>query len=268
MVRVIDSPSGGTRGEGKVQIVDDKTVNITIVEKDQKQHNFSLAYEDVTLVTIGDWPLQNVEDVFVQMTPELDDIEYIRPRNGTFYVEFSHFGAEPGELPTIRHYERGKPFPTAKWENPERYASFALYKVLALGPYPSNSPYVGMQIMDMLTYEWEWDENLDEWMLVGSERKKWHEQVITTLDVFGFDLQHDTLGMGELYDAGGPADIPNVLPELEDLLKSRSRLGVMELKNGWVQTDTIRRAQSGMTKAKLEQILGEEEPLGNQIGPE
>lgn len=260
MTRVIDSPSAGTRGEGKVEIIDAKTARVNIVDKDKKQHDFTLVYDQgVNRVSIGDWPLQNVEDVYVQMTPELDDIEYIRPRNGVFYVEFSRFGADPGKLPTIRYYERGKPFPTAKWENPERYASFALYKILALGPYPDAGPYVGMEIMDMLTYEWEWDENLDEWLLVGSERKKWHEHVLASLDVFGFDLQHDNMGIGEMYDAGGPAEIPNILPELEDILQSRARLGVMELKNGWVQVDSIKRAQSGMTKEKLQRIISGDE---------
>lgn len=260
MVKVIDSPSGGTRGEGRVEITGANTASVHIIDRDKKQHTFSLAYDQgIDKVLIGQWPLQAVDDVYVQMTPELDDIEYIRPRNGVFYVEFSRFGAEPGKLPTIRHYDAGKPFPTAKWDNPERYAYFALYTVLALGPYPSNSEYIGMEIMDMTTYEWELDENLDEWLLVGSERKKWHEQVLATLNVFGFDLQHDQLGVGEMYDAGGPSEIPNILPELEDILKQRARLGVMELKNGWVQVDSIKLAQAGMNKEKLAQIISGEE---------
>ena len=107
MVKIIDSPSAGVRGEGGLTIIDNNTVKVEILDKEQKKHKFTLTYEQgVNRVSIGDWPLQNVDDVFIQMTPELDDILYIRPRNGTFYVQFDHFGAEPGELPTIRYYER------------------------------------------------------------------------------------------------------------------------------------------------------------------
>ena len=260
MTRVIDSPSAGTRGDGKVQVIDDKTIKVTIVDKEKKKQDFTLTYEQgVNMVQIGGWQLQSVDDVNIKMTPELDDIETISPRNGVFYVEFDQFGAEPGKLPTIRYKEEGKPFPTAKWENPERYLSYPLYKILAIGPYPAHSPYTGMNIMDFITYEWEWDDNLDEWLLVGSKRKKWHEHVLTTLDVFGFDLQHDNLGIGEMYDANGPAEIPNILPELEDIFKSRGRLVMVEMKDGWIQMDSIKRAQTGMTKEKLMNIVNGEE---------
>ena len=249
MTRVIDSPSVGTRGDGRVQIVDDNTVQVTIVDKDKKKHEFTLVYDQgVNMVQIDEWQLQNVDDVNIKMTAELDDIETISPRNGIFYVEFSQFGSEPGKLPTIRYKEEGKPYPTAKWENPERYLSYPLYRILAIGPYPSHSPYDGMKIMDFVTYEWEWDENLEEWMLVGSKRKKWHDHVLNMLDVFGFDLQHDNLGIGEMYDANGPAEIPNILPELEDILVSRDRLVMVGMENGWIQMDSVKRAQAGMTK--------------------
>jgi len=260
MTRVIDSPSAGTRGDGTVKVVDNHNVRIVIVDKEKKSHEFNLTYDQgVNMVSIGDWPLQSIEDVNIKMTPDLDDIETISPRNGVFYVEFDVFGAEPGKLPTIRYKEEGKPFPAAKWENPERYLSYPLYKILAVGPYPDDSPYIGMTIMDFLTYEWEWDENLEEWLIVGSKRRKWHEHLLSFLDVFGYDLQHDTLGMGEMYDAGGPAEIPNILPELEGILQERGRLAIVEMENGWIQSDSIKRAQAGMTKERLRSIVSGDE---------
>jgi len=187
------------------------------------------------------------------LTPDKLDIQYIRPRNGTFFVEFSRFGAEEGELPTIRYDEGGKPFPGAKWENPERNKCYPLYEVINVGPYE------GMECLDVLTYEFEWDEILEEFTIVGSVRKKWHDHLLTFLNVFGFDLQNDTLHYtGEDYDAGGPTTIPNVLPELEDILKSRrasGKLGQINLSDGWIDSKTMSTGPWGMTKETLQAAM-------------
>jgi len=249
-MKVIDSPSGGLRGKGSVRVIDDKRIAVVLEEKDGKTHNIEITYDPgVKFATVGDWQVQDVDDVFIQLTPDLEDIQYIRPRNGLFFVSFSRFGAEEGELPTLRYYPRGKPFQGAKWENPERYAFFGLYKIIGAGEY------TGMEIMDMLTYEFEWDENLEEFLVVGSERKKWHEQLLTTLNVFGFDIQRDELHPGEFVDAGGPSAIQNILPEIEDILQQRNKLGQMFVKDGWVQPDSIKPGPYGHTPQSYAQMM-------------
>lgn len=250
-ITVIESPSGGPRGEGRIEVLSDTQVQVFLKDKDGKTSVHILEYpQGVNMVKIGNWQLQAVTDVFVQLTQDKLDIQYIRPRNGTFYVEFVRFGAEEGELPTIRYDEGGKPFPGAKWENPERYKCYPLYEIVNLGQYE------GMECLDVLTYEFEWDENLEEFAIVGSVRKKWHEHLITFLNVFGFDLQNDNLHYtGEEYDAGGPTTIANILPELEDILRSRKRLGQVTLGDGWIDSKSIGTGPFGMTKESLQAAM-------------
>jgi hypothetical protein len=247
-MKIVDSPTGGLRGEGSVQVVNDTQVGITIKEKDGKQHHLTLEYpQGVKLVQIGNWQLQDVDDVFIQLTQDKSDIKFIRPRNGTFYTQFARFGAEEGELPTILYSEMGKPFAGAKWDNPARYRYYVLYEIFAAAQYS------GMEILDVLTYEFEYDENIEDWVIVGSERKKWHTHNLTYLNVFGFDAQHDSFAFeGKTFDAGGPELIAFVLPELEEILQQRDRVGQVTVKDGWVTPELIIPGPFGMTKEALE----------------
>jgi hypothetical protein len=251
MVKVVDSPSGGPRGKGRVEVIDNTNVRITITDREEKTSIHDLEFsQGVDMAPVGNWKLQSVEDVFIQLTQDKEEIQYIRPRNGTFYVEFAQFGAEEGELPTIRYDEGGKPFPGAKWENPARYKCYPLYEIINLGPYQ------GMEVLDVLTYEFEYDENLEEFAVVGSVRRKWHEHLLTVLGVFGFDLQHDDLlYTAEEYDADGPVTIPNVLPQLEDIFRSRKKLGQVTLNDGWIDSKTISNGPFGMTKESLQAAM-------------
>ena len=251
MVKVIESPSGGPRGRGRVEIVDDEHVKVTVTDREEKTSVHTLEYpQGVEMVRIANWKMQNVEDVFIQLTPDKEDIQYIRPRNGNFYVKFARFGAEEGELPTIRYDEGGKPFPGAKWENPERNKCYPLYEVINPGPYE------GMEVLDVLTYEFEWDENLEEFAIVGSVRKKWHEHLMTVLNVFGFDFQHDNLEYtGEMYDAGGPTTIPNVLPQIEDIFIDANKLAQVQMNDGWIDSKTIANGPFGMTPESMKETM-------------
>ncbi len=247
-MQIIDSPTGGLRGEGSVRIVNDIQAGVTIKEKDGKQHHLTLEYpQGVDLVQIGNWKLQDVEDVFIQLTSDKSDLRFIRPRNGTFYVQFARFGAEDGELPTILYSERGKPFVGAQWDNPERYRYYVLYEIFA------GQQFSGMEILDILTYEFDYDENIEDWAIVGSERKKWHSHNLTYLNVFGFDAQNDAFVYeGKTFDAGGPEPIAFVLPELEEILQARDKVGQVTVKDGWVTPELIIPGPFGMTRAALE----------------
>ena len=247
-MKVVDSPSGGPRGKGRIEVTSDTQIRVHITDREEKTSVHDLEFpQGVSMVKIGNWQLQAVEDVFIQLSEDKLDIKYIRPLNGTFYVEFARFGAEEGKLPTIRYAEGGKPFPGAKWENPERNKCYPLYEIINLGAYE------GMEVLDVLTYEFEWDENLEEFAIVGSKRKKWHEHLLSVLNVFGFDMQHDELHYTEeAYDAGGPTTIPNVLSELEDILQSRKKLAQVTLGDGWIDSKTIGTGPFGMTKESVQ----------------
>lgn len=250
MVKVIESPSGGPRGKGRVEVIDDTHVRVSVTDREEKTSVHQIEYpQGVDMVRIGNWKFQPVEDVFIQLTPDKEDIQYIRPRNGTFYLKFSRFGSEEGELPTIRYDEGGKPFAGAKWDNPERNKCYPLYEVINPGPYE------GTELLDVLTYEFEYDENLEEFAIVGSVRKKWHEHLMTVLHVFGFDLQHDNLHYGDLYDAGGPTEIPNVLPQLEDIFRAANKLAQATLNDGWIDSKSIAPGPFGMTPESMRETM-------------
>ncbi len=243
-------PTGGPRGRGNIKILSDTQVRVTITDREDKTVEKVLDFpQGIKNVQIRGWQLQDASDVSINLTDDEMDFLYTpRPRNGTFYVVFSRFGAEDGELPTIKHDEKrdyeGKPW------LPERYKVFALYEVINPGPYK------GMEILDSITYEWEWDEHLEEFTIVGSKRKKWHEHHLKFLNVFGYDLQHDNIHYVEpSYDAGGITDIHNILPELEDILQSRSKLGQVTVNKGWVQEDTILPGPFGMNRESLEAAM-------------
>ena len=247
-MKIVDSPTGGLRGEGSVRVVNETQVGVTIKEKDGKQHHLTLEYpQGVDLVRIGNWKLQDVDDVFIQLMSDKSDIRFIRPRNGTFYTTFARFGAEEGELSTLLYSEAGKPFAGAKWDNPARYRYYVLYEIFGAAEYS------GMEILDILTYEFEYDENIEDWAIVGSERKKWHTHNLTYLNVFGFDAQHDSFAYeGKTFDAGGPEPIAFVLPELEEILQAREKIGQVTVKDGWVTPELIIPGPFGMTKDALE----------------
>jgi len=176
------------------------------------------------------------------------DILYIRPRNGTFSVEFARFGAEPGEIPTIR-FDKPRDYQGDPWL-PARYKAFALYEAFAAGVYS------GMEILDTLTYQFEYDEILEDFTIVESTRKKWREHFDTFLNVFGFDRQNDVFKYeGSGYDAGGDASIPNVLAELEEILQERKRIAQVTVVDGWVAQDQIIPGQFGMTREMLESAM-------------
>ncbi len=258
-MKVIDSPSGGgPRGTGYIEVLDNTRVRVNVTDRDGKVTDKILEFsQGVENVRVKNWPLQSAKDLSISLTPDADDFVYTpRPRNGTFFVEFAGFGAEPGEFPTIR-WEDKKDYEGKPWL-PARLKAFALYEILNPGEVQ------GMQLLDTFTYEFEWDENLEEFTIVGSSRKKYHEHVMRFLNVFGFDLQNDQLHYGNLVTVevdGVEEEMPNVLVELEDIIKSRHRLAQVTVKDGWVQEESLIPGPYGMTKESLLATL--QAPVGS-----
>ena len=247
-MRTIEAPpTGGLRGSGDLKIVNETQVGVTIQDGEGKTHYKTLEYpQGVSMVSIRNWKMQEVQDVFVQLEPDEGDIRFIRPRNGTFYVEFARFGAEPGEPPTLR-LDKPKDYQGDPWL-PARLKAFGLYEIFGAGVYS------GMEVLDMLTYQFQWDENLQDWDIVESTRKKWREHFDTVLNVFGFDRQHDTFAYeGENYmPQNADVAVANVLAELGDILSQRKKIAQVTLKDGWVQQDLIIPGPFGMTREMLE----------------
>ena len=254
-MQIIASPTAGLRGQGNIRVVSPTQVGVTLTDREGKVHQVSLEYpQGVNKVRIGKWQLQSVNDVYVQLTADRHDLQFVRPRNGTFYVQFSKFGAEDGALPTIRFDLEGKPFQGAKWDNPARFKCFPLYEVFGAGQYD------GMEIMDILTYEFAWDKNLEDWAIVGSQKRKWHDHLLTVLNVFGFDPQHDTFQyLGENYEAadfeGNVYPVANILADLEELFRRKRKIAQVTVKDGWVQDKLIIPGPFGMTRELLESAV-------------
>lgn len=250
---------GGPKGHGRVNIISDTRVGVTLTDADGKVSNYQIEYpQGVELVRIDNWKLQEVEDVFIQLTPDKDDIQYIRPLNGTFMSVFVGFGAEEGKLPTIRWQDK-RDYKGDPWL-PERYQFFPLLEVVA------SPPYTGMRILAGMTYEFDWDENLEEIAIVGNTKKR-HDHFMAFLRVYGFDLENDNFAdVGTFTETNAkesaelPNEVINILPELEEILFSRSRLGQVTVENGWVREDegTIAPAPVGLTRAALEAAVAEQ----------
>lgn len=244
-MKIIEKSGGGPRGKGSIKVLDENKVQVSITDWEDKTSMHILEFpQGVQNVQIETWKLQSANDVSINLTDDELDFQYTpRPRNGTFFVKFARFAAEEGELPSIK-FEEKRDYEGKPWL-PERYKAFALYEVLNPGMYQ------GMELLDTITYEFEWDDILGEFTIVSNKKKR-HEHLLTFLNVFGFDLQNDELHYtAEDYDAGGPTTIPNVLPELEDILRSRKRLAQVTVENGWVQEDSIRPAPYGITEETL-----------------
>jgi len=252
-MKVIDSPGGGgPRGTGYIEVLDNTHVRVNVTNRDGEVTDKVLEFpQGVENVRVKNWPLQSAKDLSISLTPDGEDFMYTpRPRNGQFFVKFVGFGAEPGELPTIR-WETKKDFEGKPWL-PARLKTFALYEILNPGEVK------GMQLLDTITYEFEWDENLEEFTIVGSKRKKYHEHVLRFLNVFGFDMQNDTFHYGNLVNVevdGVEEEMPNVLVELEDMLKSEKRIAQVVVEDGWVQEETLQPGPYGVTEESLALLL-------------
>lgn len=252
MARNVDpEPMGGPRGNGRVEVLSPTSVKVTITDREKNTNQYIIQYpQGVSMVKIGEWQLQAVDNVFVQLTPDKEEILYIRPLSGKFYIQFAGFGAEPGQLPTIRFQEK-REYQGRPWL-PERYECYPLYEVIAGGIYS------GMMIVDRITYEWEYDENLEEFAHIG-QKPSLHEAATTFLNVFGFEWQTDNLHYtAENYDAGGPTNIANVLPELEDILKSRKKIAQVSVENGFTVKESLDHGPYGMTREHLEIAMSQQ----------
>ena len=230
----------GPRGKGEVRILPVKSagkpsewkeIKVTIFDDDGWKEVYSIDPESVTK-NFGGWDLQPVKDVFIELTPDEENIRSIRPFEGTYLFEFDRFAArqdqETGEslAPTIKHKPSEKVnLPTgASWTNPPHDQFFAILKVKGseIGK-PTN--YDGMEAVKVLVYQFE--RNPDTGMVeIMWDRKFWYDQLINFLDVVGFDYDADTLSPSE-----------NVLGELQDILQRRNGIFRGTFQNGWLNRE-------------------------------
>jgi len=214
-----------------------KEVRVTITDpKTGYKESYHLDAEDVTK-TFGSWRLRPTktgktpEQMYIELTPDEDDIRSVRPIEGKYLLKFDRMAArldpKTDEMmaPTIKHKPQEKvgPLPNgASWTNPPYDEFYALLKIVA-SEIGKKSPYDGIEVVKPVPYMFE--RNPDDGMVeIVYDRKFWSDQLTNFLIEFGFDMDADNLTPSE-----------NVLGEVQDILVRRSVPVRGEFQNGWLQ---------------------------------
>ena len=232
----------GPRGKGHITVLPAKEANnpdnwkevkVTIFDSDGYKDVFHLTDVDDINKNFGDWKLQTIKDVYVELTPDEENIRSVRPFEGTFTLSFNHFAArkdqETGKMaaPTIKHKtaERVTIKTTgASWTNPPHDEFYAILKIRA-SEIGNKTPYDGMETVKPLVYMFE--RNPDTGMVeIVWDRKFWYDQLSNFLTMAGYDWDADNLSPSE-----------NVLGELQDILLDRAEIFRGTFTNGWLDRD-------------------------------
>jgi len=233
----------GPRGRGSISILpvkaantptDWKEVKITIFDEADGKEIFRLEPEDLTK-EFGQWALKPINDVFVELTPEEDNIKSVRPWEITSLLRFVRFASRIDKdtkvamAPTIKHKPAERvtiPKTGASWTNPPHDEFYAVLQVAA-SEIGKKSEYDGMEAVRPLVYMFE--RNPDTGLVdIIWDRKFWYDQLINFLTVAGYDFDADSLTPSE-----------NVLGELQAILQKRNQVFRGTFTGGWLQRDLI-----------------------------
>lgn len=231
----------GPRGKGQVSILpvananknksEWKDVKVVIFDEDNYKTVYHLDPEEVT-TEFGDWNLQPIKDVYIELTPDEENIRSIRPWAGKYILSFDRFAARQNEdgsmmAPTIKHKpaERVTIQSTgASWTNPPHDEFYAILKVRAT-EIGKKSSFDGMEVVKPLVYMFE--RNPDTGLVeIVWDRKFWYDQLANFLTLTGFDWDADNLTPSE-----------NVLGELQDILQERDEIFRGNFSKGWLDRD-------------------------------
>jgi len=231
----------GPRGRGSISVLPKAHANnpdkwtdikVTLIDDAKQKTVYHLDPEEVTR-EFGQWNLQSISDVYVELTPDEENIRTIRPFDGTFTLSFSHFAArqdqENGSLlaPTIKHKpaERVTIKKTgASWTNPPHDQFFAILKIRA-SEIGKKTPYDGLETVKVLVYQFELNPDTG-FMEIVWDRKFWYDQLENFLTLTGFDYDADTLTRSD-----------NVLAELQNILQDRDTIFRGSFSNGWLDRE-------------------------------
>ena len=231
----------GPRGRGDITILPVKyrndpdrwtDVKVRIFDEAGDKMVYHLEPEDVTK-EFGEWNLQTIKDVYIELTPDEENLRTVRPYEGTFTMTFSHFAARQDQesgstlAPTIKHKpaERITIKKTgASWTNPPHDQFFAILRIRA-SEIGKTTPFDGMEVVKVLVYQFERNPDTG-FMEIAWERKFWYDQLQNFLTLTGFDYDADSLTVSE-----------NVLGELQDILQERDEIFRGTFDGGWLQRD-------------------------------
>ena len=231
----------GPRGRGDITILPVKSrndpdkwtdVKVRIFDEAGNKTVYHLDPEEVRK-DFGEWSLKTISDVYIELTPDEENLRTVRPFEGTFTMSFSHFAArqdqENGSMlaPTIKH----KPAERitikksgASWVNPPHDQFFAILRVRA-SEIGKPTAFDGMEVVKVLVYQFERNPDTG-FMEIAWERKFWYDQLENFLTMAGYDYDADTLSVSE-----------NVLGELQEILQERDTIFRGSFEGGWLQRD-------------------------------
>ena len=230
----------GPRGRGSIATLpveavtpeDWKEIKVTIFDKEGFKEVFRLDPADVTR-EFGSWILKPINDVFIELTAEEDNIKSVRPLEGTFLLRFSRFAArvdaETGQAlaPTIKNKDAERvtiPATGASWTNPPHSEFYAILRVEAT-EIGKETELAGMEAVRPLVYMFERNPQTGLVDIVW-DRKIWYDQLINFLTVTGYDFDADSLTPSE-----------NVLGELQNILQGRNVAFRGTFADGWLQRE-------------------------------
>ena len=232
----------GPRGLGDITILPikfrnqpDKWEDVKVVIRDRDTNEKMVYHLDPEEVRkdFGEWGLQTIKDVYVELTHDEENIRSVRPYEGIFTMSFSHFAArqdqDSGEslAPTIKHKPAERvtiKASGASWVNPPHDQFFAILRVRA-SEIGKPTPFDGMEVVKVLVYQFE--RNADTgFMEIVWDRKFWYDQLQQFLTLAGYDYDADTLIVSE-----------NVLGQLQEILQDRDEIFRGTFEGGWLQRD-------------------------------
>jgi hypothetical protein len=231
----------GPRGKGNITILPVKELNnpdnwkevkVTIFDEDGYKDVYHLTDIDGLTKQFGDWKLQPIKDVYVELDADEEDIRSVRPFEGTFTLSFDRFVARQDEngsmlAPTIKHKPAERitiKKTNASWMNPPHDRFFAILKIRA-NEIGKSTEFDGMEVLKTLVYQFE--RNPDTGMMeIVWERKFWYDELAGFLTLTGYDWDADNLTPSE-----------NVLGELQEILQDRDTIFRGTFSNGWLNRD-------------------------------
>lgn len=205
----------GPKGAGRITVQKSGSARVFL-----DGQSYDIAAEDVP-ESIGEWEFQAVgtakKPIFVELSQDETRIRNVRPLEGNFFVKLVRFAAREDHLPTIYPIAEFQP-EWAKWPFPAHEEFYPIVQIV------NHPDYEGMESKVTLWYTFQVDEDTEE-VFIPQNRSNAFANVIKFLDVTGYDLDADTLEVGE------PQEI---LGQLEKILLSRDQIFMCQMAKGYV----------------------------------
>jgi hypothetical protein len=221
----------GPSGLGEIRVlVPSKTVKVISSDGDLYPISFDNVNENIVELIIGKKGASRayLKRAYFQLSQDENSLMGVRPWEDSHFVKFSGFTRRGGEESEPKFYvKKGGMRPGRGggeyWED-DRLRFTSVLEIVA-GPWKGYSLLYGMDYLFELG-----DNGLSK---IESFRQTWADRLEGFLDLAGFDRTREDIPYS-----------PNVLPWLEETLKSRSKEYAFQahVENGWIKND------GGLTK--------------------